>query len=200
MTDKAQGTPVWAMVGRNVRRIRDEKGLTQADLADAMAACGVPWTDVTVAKVEGGIRDVTVGELVALGYTLGALEPWELLRADGLVLLAKNGTSAVPGEAVTAWATGDLRDLRANSPALEKQYPDAAYPWLQTPPFRNHLVIERRAQAKLPTRQANTAVARVQRQLDGWMAAEEEAGRPVTLHRRRAKQAALWAAEGVRVK
>jgi len=55
------------LVGRNLRGIRDEAGLSQADVAEGMAAGGFPlWTKQTVADVERGTRKVSLDELAGL--------------------------------------------------------------------------------------------------------------------------------------
>jgi transcriptional regulator with XRE-family HTH domain len=55
------------LVGRNLRGIRDESGLSQAEAAEGMAAAGFPvWTKQTVADVERGTRKVSLDELAAL--------------------------------------------------------------------------------------------------------------------------------------
>ena len=53
-------------VGRNVRDLRRAAGLTQGDLAGAMAEIGLGWHRGLVADVETGARELTVSELVAL--------------------------------------------------------------------------------------------------------------------------------------
>jgi transcriptional regulator with XRE-family HTH domain len=55
------------LVGRNLRGIRDEAGLSQAEVAEGMAAGGFPvWTKQTVADVERGTRKVSLDELAGL--------------------------------------------------------------------------------------------------------------------------------------
>ena len=53
-------------IGRNVRDLRQAAGLTQGDLADAMAEIGLAWHRGLVADVETGIRELSVSELAAL--------------------------------------------------------------------------------------------------------------------------------------
>jgi transcriptional regulator with XRE-family HTH domain len=55
------------LVGRNLRNLRDEAGLSQAEVAEGMAAAGFPvWTKQTVADVERGTRKVSLDELAGL--------------------------------------------------------------------------------------------------------------------------------------
>ena len=42
------------VVGKNVRRLRQEQGFTQQELADLMALWGVTWSRPTVAQMESG--------------------------------------------------------------------------------------------------------------------------------------------------
>jgi transcriptional regulator with XRE-family HTH domain len=53
-------------IGRNVHDLRRAAGLTQGDLADAMAEIGFGWHRGVVADVETGARELTVSELVAV--------------------------------------------------------------------------------------------------------------------------------------
>jgi len=55
------------LVGRNLRGIRDEAGLSQAEVAEGMAAAGFGvWGKQTVADVERGTRKVSLDELAGL--------------------------------------------------------------------------------------------------------------------------------------
>ena len=53
-------------IGRNVHDLRRAAGLTQGDLANAMAEIGLGWHRGLVADVETGARELTVSELVAV--------------------------------------------------------------------------------------------------------------------------------------
>lgn len=54
------------LVGDNIRVLRRAAGLTQAELAEAMAEIGFRWVRQTVAETEAGRRDAKVEELVAI--------------------------------------------------------------------------------------------------------------------------------------
>lgn len=55
------------LVGRNLRKLREELDLSQTDIAEGMAAAGFPaWRKATVADVERGARKVTLDELAGL--------------------------------------------------------------------------------------------------------------------------------------
>lgn len=55
----------------NVRERRERVKMSQADLAEAMAAGGFRWYPQTVHRVETGARKVSVGEAKALAEILG---------------------------------------------------------------------------------------------------------------------------------
>ena len=54
------------LADERLRAARREKGMTQIDLADQMAELGFPWTQPTVARVEGGRRRLSLAEAHAL--------------------------------------------------------------------------------------------------------------------------------------
>jgi transcriptional regulator with XRE-family HTH domain len=60
-----------AAFASNLRSARAAKGMTQAQLAEAMAARGFRWHPPTVYKVESGERQIQLGEAVELSRILG---------------------------------------------------------------------------------------------------------------------------------
>lgn len=54
------------MFGVRVKDLRQAKGLTQEELAARMTASGYPMHQTTVAKMEGGGRPTSVGEMAVL--------------------------------------------------------------------------------------------------------------------------------------
>lgn len=64
----------------NIKRVRAERGMTQAALADELARVGRPIPLASIAKIEAGDRRVDVDDLVALAEALGA--PFDQLLAD----------------------------------------------------------------------------------------------------------------------
>lgn len=76
------------VVGVNVQRIREDRGLTQAEFARLLAGDGAPFTKATLASLESGRRrDVTLTELVFLAFSLNVL-------ASDLVMAPDDDTSA----------------------------------------------------------------------------------------------------------
>ncbi|MBT1002632.1 helix-turn-helix domain-containing protein [Paenarthrobacter sp. DKR-5] len=59
-------------VGRAVARLREETGLSQSELAQALRSRGVPWTQGTLSRVENGDRAVKLTEAPALASALGS--------------------------------------------------------------------------------------------------------------------------------
>lgn len=60
-------------IGSNIRYMRQEKGLSQQDLARAMKERGqTHWHQTTVSRVERGTQEVNLGELRALEQVLGS--------------------------------------------------------------------------------------------------------------------------------
>lgn len=73
------------VVGANVAALRQAAGLTQGELAGAMAALGFSWVRQTVTEAESGRRPITVEELVGL-CTYFEMPVQALLLAPGSTL------------------------------------------------------------------------------------------------------------------
>ncbi|MFE5189219.1 helix-turn-helix domain-containing protein [Streptomyces sp. NPDC056628] len=69
-------------IGRNMRRIRENLDLSQADLAERLTKLGYRFHQTQVAKVERGERAVRVNEWIAIAEALG-IQPMALM-AGGL--------------------------------------------------------------------------------------------------------------------
>jgi len=54
------------LADERLRAARQERGMTQIDLADQMAELGFPWSQPTVARVERGRRPLSLAEAHAL--------------------------------------------------------------------------------------------------------------------------------------
>jgi transcriptional regulator with XRE-family HTH domain len=65
----------------NLRKIREEKGLSQAELAQRMKDLGHSYTQATIWKLEQGHREPKLTEVVALGAALD-LWTWTELAAE----------------------------------------------------------------------------------------------------------------------
>lgn len=65
-----QGIRSDSTIGNNIRRFRNEAGLTQDQLAAQMQTLGCDITRGTLAKIEAGIRHISVLELKAIREVL----------------------------------------------------------------------------------------------------------------------------------
>ena len=59
-------------IGDNLRRLRQEKGLTQADVCTKMTLMGRPMIQSTYAQIETGKRNIFVSDLIALKTVFNA--------------------------------------------------------------------------------------------------------------------------------
>lgn len=59
------------MIGRNVERLRKERGIKQKDFIARMQAMGFDINPTSYSKLEGQIRIATDKELYAIAYILG---------------------------------------------------------------------------------------------------------------------------------
>lgn len=90
--------------GARVRELREAKGMSQADLAEAMTQRGVRWHQTTVAKSEKGQRPIRLDEAALLA---------ELLFTSLPVMLAPvaDDVSLAGGNLTVAQAAHRLRQL-----------------------------------------------------------------------------------------
>lgn len=67
-------------IGKNIRRIRKEKKISQKEMAEKMQLHRIPITRETYVKLERGIRNVGASELKAIKEILDT--SYELLLAE----------------------------------------------------------------------------------------------------------------------
>jgi transcriptional regulator with XRE-family HTH domain len=72
--------PVGRQVARSIEALREDRRLTQKELADRVTALGRPATMQMISKIEQGARRVDVDDLAALAQALG-VTPADLLHA-----------------------------------------------------------------------------------------------------------------------
>jgi len=66
-----EGPPLGVVVGRNVKRLRTERALTQHELAQLWRRHGLNWARSKLAALETGSRpQISVGELVLMGFAM----------------------------------------------------------------------------------------------------------------------------------
>jgi transcriptional regulator with XRE-family HTH domain len=63
--------PYQAVFANNLSRFREQRGLTQEELARLAAMTGLPWLPVTVHAIERGRRKLSLGEAILLQHLLG---------------------------------------------------------------------------------------------------------------------------------
>lgn len=79
-------------VGRNIRRVRDAKAMTQQSLASRVALLGYNMPRATLAKIEAEIRGVSDVELFVIAHALRV--PVAELYPKGLLEKIRDGKIA----------------------------------------------------------------------------------------------------------
>lgn len=83
-----------AVVGENLRRLRQERGWTQDRAAKRIAERGMPWGRSHIADLETGRREtIGVAELVVLAHTFG-VRTAEFFAGDGDVRTTSTGATS----------------------------------------------------------------------------------------------------------
>jgi transcriptional regulator with XRE-family HTH domain len=80
MNDEDKRTPE-ETVGANIKLLRAQRGLTQAELAEAMRGLGHSWGQTTAAKTEAADRPLRLNEVADLAQVLRVRLP-ELVSTD----------------------------------------------------------------------------------------------------------------------
>jgi len=70
-----QAKSISASVGENLREWREEAGLTQNEVAKTAGELGFEWRQSTVAAIESGRRELSLGEFIALPFIVNLLDP-----------------------------------------------------------------------------------------------------------------------------
>jgi hypothetical protein len=198
--ERPKAEPLARVIGHNIAKARRWMQYSQAELAAELALAGLNWTGVTVAKVETGTREVTIGELVALGQVLGRT-PAELLATQAPVLLGKTDRWVPPGyveawvtgrtvwpEEVAAWeaaeADGAARVAQTLSGTLSTSRADSELPKRLDQPDREQFLEEARLAAKVHLR--------VENELFGWQLEQIAEDHPPSPRQLIGKRASLW--------
>lgn len=95
-------------VAKNVRRIRELRGLSTYDLSRKLGEAGRPIAPSALAKVERAERRVDVGDLACLAVVLGVSPSALLLPITGSpdAPVGVTGAGEVPALAAWEWADG----------------------------------------------------------------------------------------------
>ena len=169
------------LVGMTLRHRREELHLSQVDVADLARTAGLNWSQETVARVETGRRDVSAGELVALGLAL-RMRPGDLLDGGAERVRLGKSESWVPGRVVQLWADGDRAPDYGYATYVDWYRDDGIAELDSSTIARAELTRDEPAEARLEVAAA----------LHQWAADEASAGREVDQRRWKGKEAQLW--------
>ena len=124
---KKETGPTGRRVATNLKRIRQRRGLSLAELARTLARLGWPLLDTGLLRAETGERRIDVDDLVALAVALGC-SPVTLLLPETTPpvprLTAKVDITPgvrMPTGRAWAWATGE-QQLDDAGPRAEAQF------------------------------------------------------------------------------
>jgi transcriptional regulator with XRE-family HTH domain len=116
------------VVGENVRRIRDEAGARQDDVAAAARGVGLSWTRSKIAALERGEKALDLAEAVLLAEAMGEVSGRpvgvaDLLAGDGAVRLSRE--VALHRKALRRFLNGDpvkvlVRDIPGGPERMQK--------------------------------------------------------------------------------
>ncbi|MGW6258786.1 helix-turn-helix domain-containing protein [Streptomyces sp. NPDC055085] len=127
MEQNALGPTRW--VAHRVRAVRERRGLTAQQVADALNDQGVGWQRSTVAKLESGRREnLSVAELLALSVVL-EVAPVHLLvpTEDGVPYQTTPGSDPIASETVRRWVRGEGLLPGADARAFWSEIPEAEF-------------------------------------------------------------------------
>ncbi|UHJ58025.1 helix-turn-helix domain-containing protein [Mycolicibacterium fortuitum] len=101
---KSTGRPLGATgdaVRKNIRRIRDDKGISAPELSEGLKRLGRPIPPLGISRIENGQRRVDVDDLMAISIVLG-VSPTTLLMtptldSDGVDIQSKDDLVSITG-------------------------------------------------------------------------------------------------------
>ena len=106
-TRAVQQGAIGEAVARNVRAVRDRRGLSQAQLAAATGDLGRPLLPTAIAKIEAGDRRVDVDDLAVLAAALNVAPARLLVPDEGMDdVVAVAPALPIPIWSAWQWATG----------------------------------------------------------------------------------------------
>ncbi|HZM77576.1 MAG TPA: helix-turn-helix transcriptional regulator [Candidatus Limnocylindrales bacterium] len=128
-TKPVQSGPIGERIRFQLKALRDEQSLTQANLASVAAQLGRPMADNTLAKIETGQRRMDADDVVMMALALGTT-PNRLLLGDEGGMVALTPTMSAPARQAWAWADGrhplgreEQRAFRVRSRPLDPPEP-----------------------------------------------------------------------------
>ena len=111
---KAAPPRIDQVLGKNLERLRKEKGWSQDDLVSRGWQVGLPWSRTTIAALESGKRAVELGEVVLVALILKSSVD-ELLAGDDVTLV---------GEETVMWLEDVREVLMSDQRAALESFPD----------------------------------------------------------------------------
>jgi transcriptional regulator with XRE-family HTH domain len=173
------------VVGENVRRIRDEAGARQDDVAAAARGVGLSWTRSKITALERGEKALDLAEAVLLAEAMGEVAGHpvgvaDLLAGDGAVRLSR--ITVLHRKALRRFLDGDpVKFLVRDIPGGRERMREA---WAKIPATFKRMELLGAGDAKVETlRHAETVVGEV----------EERAGRTLGL----SKMEVVWLSVGL---
>ena len=118
-SSKSAGRPLGQtgdMVRKNIRRIRDKRGISGPQLSGKLTELHRPIPPLGIHRIESGTRRVDVDDLVAIALALNVSPLALLLPTEGAAVLA--GGENYSAERIWRWATG-IQPLFATDDVLE---------------------------------------------------------------------------------
>ncbi|RWA22691.1 hypothetical protein MBRU_12135 [Mycolicibacterium brumae DSM 44177] len=123
------------MVGKNAKRLREQMGLTLAQLGERLAALGHPMSTASISELERGVRKATVDDLTVFAAALH-VSPVALLMPESILedteMVSLTGVDRALPMLLLPWLRGqepfdegDLRDPDAVEQFRRRSLP----PW-----------------------------------------------------------------------
>ncbi|MFK0151160.1 helix-turn-helix domain-containing protein [Streptomyces sp. NPDC090493] len=88
--------PLSVIVGERLRKFRESRGLRQEDVADAARSYGFTWGRSSVAALEAGNRELSLGELLLLPTIVRRLGGWSEPIIPGLTEIMISESKWIP--------------------------------------------------------------------------------------------------------
>ncbi|MEU6344450.1 hypothetical protein ABZ883_26280 [Streptomyces sp. NPDC046977] len=103
MGNNGKPRPLVAIIGERMKQFREDRGLRQSDIAAAAAECGLSWGRSSVAALEAGTRNLSIGELFMLPWVVFTAGGWDkpILPPEEHVTLSGSITSTPSGMATS---------------------------------------------------------------------------------------------------
>lgn len=106
VADDSEKNPVRSVVGANIARIRNLRGMTVRDLSSALAGLGLKLSASGVSEVENAGRKLPVEELLIFAIALNTSVVDLLIPDDGSDLDIATGVEPFPPGKLEGWVQG----------------------------------------------------------------------------------------------